>query len=740
MKSQYIKRSIYTIAILIGITLISSLHAPRIEAGNRVPAIKGEVINAQTNAPIPGVWVKMTNSGFNDVEAPGSTCKNQPVKSRYEKTDGSGKFTFDGIAAEESVKNDSRLGKLIDTNLDGTNDAEQLPKLQGDQFGCKDSEGDPHYSYEFTCGSTPMTFTVVLPQGWSGTFDVKSNIYFNNGGSDFGIGQLYFHPSAPVITPAPTVAPTPAPTKAATPAPTATPYVTPKPTSTSSASSQTATIRVCKVILDGSGAITDGALVPGANFSVDFYDPGTQAEYNYTDIYPATGVPSRASFTTPLTLNTKISGLPDGPGAGGNNAQCIPYTVAISGTYGVASYFYKQETYPSGSVWLPPRYNDGNNATPSMDNFFEYDSKLVDGVSGNGWPRELNADANITLDPNEKRDLILLNQYNATAPTTTCDATSCTKKEIGDLDAISNSFISTATVDINKSYWVRLTVKGRSLSGVPVNIILSETINTAYFKIEEPQYGAYPTFKITRPKTGSEWKDPDLSTIMCPDTTPADSAPDCISNKKYSGTNLNAFDINLGSLTNDEVRYLYFNVTVTQPTLAGETIDVDSSSSAITYADTAPQTFQLANTKVSIRNTQPFFQVGSGDVYSAPQGTALNVALPPDTEFSQDSKSIISHVGSATYGQGQAGAPPWDLSNYKVKLVPSNYIELFNTYKENITIKNINGVKSFDTSGYYIDKNSINGNKQDFVISGNSWTTDPIVGKQIVLFVPGNQE
>jgi hypothetical protein len=549
MISKYIKKLILLTSSIVFFLIIGACATPRnVEA--HVPSVYGDVKNAKTGAVIPGVWVKLTNSGDNGYagSTKGTCTQNEPVKSRYEQTDSSGKVRFDGIDPVESVKNDKRLGTMIDTNLDGSNDAEWLPK-KNPEYGCKDADGDPHYAFEFTCSSVPYTITVVMPKGWSGSFDTIKGISFNNFGSDVDMGTIYFHPADTTPTPVATA--------------------TPKPTITAT---------------------------------------------------------------------------------------------------------------PNGSVSPTPT------AAPAT-------------------------------------------------PAPGCNGADCSKKEIGELD-IFNSYVPTTIVDIGKTYWVRLTVRGKTgMMGSTVSV--NELINSTNFKLVEPVYNSDPSFKIMKPNTDPDLADIDSSNTLCADTAPANGVPDCITNKIYSGSNLTGYTINIANVNSGDTYYIYLQATATASTAAGTKIDVDSSSSTITFQTTPASTYPLANTQVSVKATQAFFQVGTGDVYSDATGTSINVNLPFDTEFSRDSKSIIVHQGISAYGQGAAGAPPWDIGNYRHKLMPDIYQDLLNTYKEELVVKNIAGINSFDTSGYYLDKGSIGANK-DFTIGGGNWKNQTLTGKQVVLFIPGN--
>lgn len=192
-----------------------------------IPDIEGYVKVAGTNQPVPGVWVKMTASG---------NCNgSMHPQSRYEKTDSTGRFFFQGWTQGGA---NGKVGVQIDTNFDGTNDAEWYPSV--DLCDPQDSPGSV-----FSCGRDPFEFTVVTPNTWTGTFtsagklgtaqcspgSTTASFCINNSMPMQNVGILYYNPPA---TPTPTRTPTPTNTPTSTPTntPTATPTLTNTPTST----------------------------------------------------------------------------------------------------------------------------------------------------------------------------------------------------------------------------------------------------------------------------------------------------------------------------------------------------------------------------------------------------------------------------------------------------------------------------------------------------------------------------
>ncbi len=171
-----------------------------------IPDIQGYVQVQGTNTPVAGVWVKLTNSASQN-----SNCVPGAIdQSRYALTDANGKYTFVSWTTAGGKVN---VGKMIDTNLDGVNDAEEYPS-----FDSCDPTGTP--GSIFACGHDPFKIEVIRPYNWNGTFDkygdsVKDPCIFclNNGTYVYDIPvTLYYHPPAPTNTPTPTPTRTPTPT------------------------------------------------------------------------------------------------------------------------------------------------------------------------------------------------------------------------------------------------------------------------------------------------------------------------------------------------------------------------------------------------------------------------------------------------------------------------------------------------------------------------------------------------
>lgn len=193
--------AIYRIYVIFISIIFSAvfLSLPGVVEAGKIPAFHGRVLNALTNAPVSGVWVKWQTAGCAKCPA----CESASAV-RYEKANLTGDFIFDPMYPwpdeVTSGCTDPRAGKLIDTNLDGVNDAFQLEKTSP---GCNDN-GRELCIYDFGCYGSPANFSVVTPIGWSGYFDSISDYYFNNSQSERAsdLGVLYYHPAvAPTPTP-----------------------------------------------------------------------------------------------------------------------------------------------------------------------------------------------------------------------------------------------------------------------------------------------------------------------------------------------------------------------------------------------------------------------------------------------------------------------------------------------------------------------------------------------------------
>lgn len=218
------------VSMIMFICVASTAHA-------NIPNIEGYVLVSGTNAPVPNVWVRITNDAAND-----SGCASGTInQSRYAKTDAHGKYTFTSWTngGSDAVGE----GHSIDSDLDGKNDVIQYPTFDSCEPGS--SPGSV-----FSCGRDPFAFQVIRPVGWFGSFDsiaktdAQGNCLFciNNGTFTATAPTLYYHPpkSGGTATPPPhtsaTVSPKSSITGAHSGTPTKTASITPGASITKTAS------------------------------------------------------------------------------------------------------------------------------------------------------------------------------------------------------------------------------------------------------------------------------------------------------------------------------------------------------------------------------------------------------------------------------------------------------------------------------------------------------------------------
>lgn len=169
MRLSFIK-----IFIILGLLMLSSFAFAKkaeaqVEEVNAAPIITGFVQTA-FGAGIEGVWVRWTDN------------MNRPRRVnniRYTQTRADGSFYF---ASWQLMSRDARkteFDTLIDTNLDGKNDARMASTLDSNAFGC---------------AANPHEFTAVVPYNWFGTFSVVNGVNL----VDFPNG-VYVKPLDPII-------------------------------------------------------------------------------------------------------------------------------------------------------------------------------------------------------------------------------------------------------------------------------------------------------------------------------------------------------------------------------------------------------------------------------------------------------------------------------------------------------------------------------------------------------------
>src|SRR5260221_3506508 len=147
-------RYIVFLFIILGLFVVT----PRAAYAN-IPDIQGYVLVAGTNAPVPNVWVKITNDASQD-----SSCLPGVIdQSRYAKTDAQGKYAF--VSWTNGGSTAVGEGVPIDSDFDGKTDVIEYPT-----FDSCEAPGNSPGSI-FSCGRDPFAFEVIRPVGWFGTFD-----------------------------------------------------------------------------------------------------------------------------------------------------------------------------------------------------------------------------------------------------------------------------------------------------------------------------------------------------------------------------------------------------------------------------------------------------------------------------------------------------------------------------------------------------------------------------------------
>ncbi len=146
-------------------------------------------------------------------------------------------------------------------------------------------------------------------------------------------------------------------------------------------------IRVCKIILDEEGNITDGAGLDG-NFSIEINGPN--------------GFFKNIQAPNSLTLNTDIVD---------DNSSDVDAQCAVFDDLEAGEYLYSPESISGSNSWLEPRYHDFFNGIPeSLNDFFNL---TIDGSDDDNN----NADGVINLKKNDKRSLVVVNQLEKTLDT-----------------------------------------------------------------------------------------------------------------------------------------------------------------------------------------------------------------------------------------------------------------------------------------------------------------------------------
>lgn len=165
-----------------------------------------------------------------------------------------------------------------------------------------------------------------------------------------------------------------------------------------------ASIRVCKVIVDESGALNP-TVPAGTTFAVN------NNEDNSDSFGAPAGDMGDFTFTTPLTLNADLFG-----NDGINDAQCITHDNLLGANPGY--HYHEEEIDSSNADWGTPKYNDqygipgfvaGSNF--NLNKFKLFSDKLFDGDVTNDASRDQRADGHITVKSYPNRTLVVVNTY-----------------------------------------------------------------------------------------------------------------------------------------------------------------------------------------------------------------------------------------------------------------------------------------------------------------------------------------
>ena len=158
------------------------------KADARAPDVQGQVISAQTNAPIAGVWVKWTETyGWY----------------RFTQTDNNGNYTFPSAGSLSPAQIATEQTTQIDSNLDGTPDSPELY-----------DQDSANVTVHFSCGDNNHTFTVITPAGMAGSFSTVTGEEIKNNSGILKIPTIYFTPNGAFTAPTSIPKGTPVPTSA----------------------------------------------------------------------------------------------------------------------------------------------------------------------------------------------------------------------------------------------------------------------------------------------------------------------------------------------------------------------------------------------------------------------------------------------------------------------------------------------------------------------------------------------
>ncbi|MEA3166155.1 MAG: hypothetical protein QOJ26_1024, partial [Thermoplasmata archaeon] len=163
-------------------------------------------------------------------------------------------------------------------------------------------------------------------------------------------------------------------------------------------------IRVCVMIMNDAGEVTDGSGTPDAVLRIN----EAPAVYNTV---PATANLPGATYELPLAPNTAV--MVNGVS---KNIHCRSFTGLASG----GGYFYGQGQVLNngGTTWQPARYNDGGGATPitNFANIYDYSGQLFTPTISDDDARNTLADGHINLQSAERTVVTLFKIGNSCVP------------------------------------------------------------------------------------------------------------------------------------------------------------------------------------------------------------------------------------------------------------------------------------------------------------------------------------
>ncbi len=147
---------------------------PVTKAEAHAPNVTGQVLTADTNAPVAGVWVKWTDEWD---------------QYRIAQTDANGVFFFGSLGDLDTTQIQNLENTYVDATNDGKNDTPLLSDID-----------QADVASHFSCGDNPHTFTVIPQNGTNGDFSTINGVILNNGNDTVKIGTIIFTTSTYYIS------------------------------------------------------------------------------------------------------------------------------------------------------------------------------------------------------------------------------------------------------------------------------------------------------------------------------------------------------------------------------------------------------------------------------------------------------------------------------------------------------------------------------------------------------------